>query len=76
MSETGFRCPECGYEDGFTANCYYVFNAELSISADGWEDTGKYGDMELPEHADLTCGRCGHEDNWHMFEEGYGDGKC
>lgn len=69
MSKTGFKCPECGNTESFTANCYVVYNAELTITADGWVDNGKYGDMELPDHADLTCGECEYEGNWREFRE-------
>ena len=71
MSATGFKCPECGWTKSFTANCYAVCNAELAIDEHGWSDVGKYGDMYLPDYADLECGNCGHDDNWHMFEEGF-----
>ena len=69
MSETGFICPECGNIEQFTANCYVVYNAELTITADGWVDEGKHGDMELPEYAELTCEACGYEGNWREFRE-------
>ena len=67
MSETGFKCPECGNTKHFTATQYYVYNAELSIGPDGWTDNGKYGEIELPPSADLECCECGHSDNWHTF---------
>lgn len=69
MSETGFKCPECGNTESFTANCYVVYNAELSITPDGWTDVGKHGDMELPDHADLECDACGYDGNWKEFRE-------
>lgn len=71
MSETGFTCPECGNTERFTANSYMVWNAELTITEEGWVDNGKYGEMDLLESTNLTCESCGYEDNWHMFEEGY-----
>lgn len=69
MSETGFICPECGSTKRFTATQYYVFNAELTITKDGWVDNGKYGEIELPHSTDLECCECGYSDNWHMFED-------
>ena len=71
MSETGYICPNCGNTESFTADSYIVFNAELTITEDGWSDNGKYGDMELLDSTQLTCSECGYEDNWHMFEEGF-----
>ena len=69
MNETGFKCPECGTTESFTANAVVLFNARVSISADGWDYWSSGGDCDLTDHADLTCDECGYEDNWKMFRE-------
>lgn len=71
MSETGFVCPECGNTERFTASSV-VLSCTLMIDETGWDWT--YGGdcyAELPEWALMECCECGHEDNWHLFEEGY-----
>ena len=66
---TGFKCPECGNTEHFTADSYMVCNAELTITESGWSDDGKYGDMDLLESTNLTCESCGFFEHWSMFRD-------
>ena len=70
--ETGYVCPKCGNTEHFTASAVVCVFGDVSITPDGWDylDCG-YGEVDLAEDATLYCEKCGHEDNWHMFEEGY-----
>ena len=73
MSETGFVCPKCGNTERFMASSVILY-CKMCIDEYGWDwSYGGSCDSELPEFALMECCSCGHEDNWHMFEEGYAE---
>ena len=71
MSETGFKCPNCGQTAEFTADSVVLFNAEVHISKHGWDYWTEGADVDFCDLTRLTCCECGHENYYADFiEEG------
>lgn len=51
-----FRCPRCGNVTDFEADAVILSNARVLISPDGWDYFTNGADVDLTEHARLTCG--------------------
>ena len=68
MSETGFKCPECGNTEYFTAFAIVLTGPTL-IHPDGWNWFGGNHDADLADYADMRCEECEYEGNWREFRE-------
>jgi len=59
MSGTGFKCPECGQAEEFTAYELEI-SGPIDVGESGYEPRyGKGLHYEIPDGALMVCGACG-----------------